>query len=194
MISPGECINLKVLKKSSIILLFIVATKASYVLGEPYPDLCPALKTPNSLLLNHFSKINLKKICARGPLKPRSVSRKATGCYYRVPISWATNINYSQLSESGMILISHYKAPCPILNYKDFEIFTLKGRGVVEDITWETFQVNQIKRILKRDSGIPPKNSPYSITPENSLEILFYKAYDALIPLIHQIIPLKNPE
>ncbi|HCI48759.1 MAG: hypothetical protein A2977_02035 [Alphaproteobacteria bacterium RIFCSPLOWO2_01_FULL_45_8] len=180
------------LKKKFIIVCFIFVGKISFVLSEPAPNLCAALKQPNSLLLGHFTKIKLKKNCTQNSLvlsSPQAPTKKI-GCYYEVPTPWAESIDYPQLSKWGLILVSSKNVMCPRLTYSDFENLTLKGRRLIDDIKWRTLQVNKVKRLLKKSQRVPPTDSPDFISPKERLEIDIYHLRGFSIPLIRQKFPL----
>ena len=81
---------------------------------------------------------------------------------------------------------------CPSLTYADFETLTLKSECLINGIRWKTFQVNRVKRLLKKSQGTPPKDSPLLIPPKERLEISIYHIDNFFIPLIRQSFSLKE--
>ncbi len=177
----------------AIILYFLFIGSVTFATKESSPNLCTALTSPNVLLLDQFTKIKLKKSCAHASLTfpPRKFSRKKDGCYYHVPTEWAESINYSKLSESGLVLTSSKRTRCPPISYKDFEIITLKGWNLIDNVIWKTLQANKVKRLLKKNRGMPPTGSPLFIFADEKLDIILYSFQEFSVPLIQHRSALK---
>lgn len=156
------------------------------------PNFCTALKAPDILLLDPFTKIKLKKQCLQTVFVPDLFEKrqKKTGCYYFIPPSWADSINYDRLSHSGLIITTTRDEMCPLLTYKNFEQVTLKGKQFIDNVLWKTLQINHIKRLLKKNQITAPESAPDFVLPITKLEILVYKVNDFFIPLIQKSSPL----
>ncbi|MDC0348965.1 hypothetical protein OAN21_00960 [Alphaproteobacteria bacterium] len=172
--------------KRYFFILFLLIPFEALCKKEPL-NLCKALTSPNSLLLDLFLKIDLRKRCAYGQTVPslHKSSKKSTGCYYSIPKKWATSIDYQKLSKTGIILKSRKRRSCPLLTYKDFELLTFQGSIRLEEDLWETNQENHIKRLLRRELRIAPRNSPPVISPKKILLIEAHRGKKGIqIPII----------
>lgn len=144
---------------------------------------CKALTIPNSFLLDRFSKIKLKKRCAVGPLLLHGHnSHMTTGCYYKIPASWATSINYEELKETGLFLRASQPSKCPVLSYKNFNKLTAQGSTLIDENKWYTAQVNKFKRLLM--TARKKVTEPSSIFPAQELELRIHSLNSSIIPVI----------
>ena len=173
------------LKKYFVILCLLIASEA---LCKKRPlNLCKALTPPNSLLLDRFLKIDLRKRCAYGQTAPsfHKSSKKDTGCYYIIPKKWAASIEYQKLSKTGVVLRSKKRRSCPLLTYRDFELLTFQGSVRLEESLWKTNQINHIKRLLRRKLRMAPRNSPSVISPKKMFMIEVHRGKRGVpIPII----------
>ena len=187
-----ERINFKVLKPRLFLLCIFFLCNLSVAVEVPRVNLCKTLTFPNSLLLDRFSKIKLKKICAQGPvISSLPTSHKKAGCYYQIPLLWADGINYSSLGQTGFVVTSKNEhASCPAISYSDFQTLTLKGKSKINKENWKTLQTNSLKRLLKKPERVLPLNSPAVIWPEEKLEISIYRFDELLIPLTSSNFPI----
>lgn len=173
------------LKISFFLLIGICVSTISFSTSSPGVNLCKTLTPPNVLLLDRFQKIKLIKLCRKHDLITSSPpSSENTGCYYRVPDNWADSINYPTLEKTGLMIISSSKRSCPQLSYRDFQQITLKGKKTIEESRWHTFQINPIKRLLRKSQHPLPQHAPLFLSAEKTLKIFVYTFKGMQIPLM----------
>ncbi|MFN7662615.1 MAG: hypothetical protein ACK5PQ_02690 [Alphaproteobacteria bacterium] len=105
-----------------------------------------------------------------------------TGCYYRIPVSWATSINYEELKGTGLFLRSALPSKCPVLSYKNFNKLTAQGSTLIDENKWYTAQVNKFKRLLM--TARKKVTEPSSISPAQQLELSMHSLNSSVIPVI----------
>jgi hypothetical protein len=183
-----------VIKKIFIIIAVLCIGKISFAREEIVPNFCAALSPPNDLLLNHFTKIKLKKQCVQNFFASPFLQkpRFQIGCHYSIPSTWAESINYPKLFQVGLILTTTQNRMCPLLHYRNFEKVTLQGSCLIDGIQWKTLQINRVKRLLQRTQGSSPSSSPDFVPPISRLEISLYQIEERFfIPLIQRSFSLK---
>ena len=182
------------LKNIFVIIGVLCIGKISFADSAAVPNFCTALSPPNDLLLNHFTKIKLKKQCMQNFFAPPLLRkpRFQIGCHYSIPSTWAESINYPKLSQIGLILTTSQNRMCPLLHYKNFEKVTMQGSVLIDGVQWKTLQINRIKRLLQRTPPTPPPNSPHFVPPISRLEISLYQPEEGFfIPLIQRSFSIK---
>ena len=157
--------------------------------------LCDTLHNPNSLLVDHFLKIKIKRICQTKRKRPKftMAEKKGTACWYIVPDAWAKSISYNKMMQTGLMLHIPIETICPKLTYIDFQDITFSSKKKIEGLLWKTKQSNRLGRFLRQKATVPPLGSPSFIQPTKVYVLDYIRFGKMHIPLIaKKEAPLKS--